>query len=208
MAYFDSLKKEELLKALKAMEDEEFINPSLSDVFKAFELTPYESLKVVLIGQDPYPKKEDAMGLAFSVPKSRPIPGSLRNIFKVLKDDLNIQAPHGDLSGWAKEGVLLLNKALTVKTGKPLSHQVFWVDFFESVIRQISLKKTPLVFVLMGQEAAKIKPLIADHHVVINTVHPSPLSAHRGFLTSALFKKIQDALVNVGQPPIDFSRFD
>jgi len=198
---------ENMTSTLSAIYETEAVNPSFEDVFKAFELTPLNKVKVVIIGQDPYPNPKDAMGLAFSVPKDRPIPASLRNIYKVLKRDLNIDAPHGDLSGWAKEGILLLNKALTVKTGMPISHQSFWQPFFDGVIKELNtLEKC--VFVLMGNEAKKVKPKIKSSHIIIETVHPSPLSAYRGFNESKLFKKIFLALDTLELSPVDFSRFD
>ena len=194
-------------KKLETLYQKEAVNPPFKDVFKAFELTPLNTVKVVIIGQDPYPNPLDVMGLAFSVPKSRPIPASLKNIYSVLKKDLNFDVPHGDLTGWAKEGVLLLNKALTVKTGMPMSHQSFWQPFFDEVIKELNtLEKC--VFVLMGNEAKKVKPMIKSSHIIIETVHPSPLSAYRGFNESKLFKKILLALDTLELSPVDFSRFD
>ena len=198
---------ENMTSTLRAIYETEAVNPSFEDVFKAFELTPLNKVKVVIIGQDPYPNPKDAMGLAFSVPKDRPIPASLRNIYKVLKRDLNIDAPHGDLSGWAKEGILLLNKALTVRAHQPLSHQSVWDPFFKAVITHLNALE-PCVFVLMGNEAKKIKPVIDKSHIMIESVHPSPLSAHRGFFDSALFLKILEALKKQNKTAVDFSRFD
>ena len=205
--YYSSETYQAMINKLKAIYQDEAVNPPFNDVFKAFELTPFENVKVVFIGQDPYPNPSDAMGLAFSVPKHRPIPASLKNIYTVLKDDLKISPPHGDLSGWAKEGVLLLNKALTVKAHEPLSHQTLWHGFFEEVIKHLN-QKEKLVVVLMGKEAQKIKPLIKKEHIIIETVHPSPLSAYHGFFESKLFFKIEESLKKLGLSSIDFNRFD
>jgi uracil-DNA glycosylase len=205
--YFKDETYQAMTKTLKDIYQKEAVNPPFKDVFKAFELTPFERVKVVLIGQDPYPNPFDAMGLAFSVPKERPLPASLKNIFKVLKKDLDISPPHGDLSGWAKEGVLLLNKALTVKAHQPLSHVDLWDDFFKEVIDHLN-QKEKLVFVLMGNEAQKIKSWIHPRHKIIMTVHPSPLSAYRGFFDSQLFIKINQALKELALSPVDFECFD
>lgn len=204
--YFTDETHQAMIKKLQDIYQKEAVNPPFKDVFKAFELTPFETVKVVLIGQDPYPNPFDAMGLAFSVPKERPLPASLKNIFKVLKIDLNISPPHGELSGWANEGVLLLNKALTVKAHQPLSHVDLWDDFFKEVIDHLNHKEK-LVFVLMGSQAQKMKSWIHPKHKIIMTVHPSPLSAYRGFFDSQLFLKINQALKEIALSPVDFHRF-
>lgn len=181
--------------------------PPKKDVFKAFELTPKASLKVVMIGQDPYHNKEEAHGLAFSVKKDTKVPPSLKNIFKCLENDVGIIKKSSDLSSWARQGMLLLNKALTVKPGLPGSHLTVWEPFFNELMQELSHCDF-LVWVLMGSQAKKIKSMIPSHHRIIETVHPSPLSAYRGFMDSKLFSKIQEALMNHGLNPIDFSLDD
>lgn len=181
--------------------------PAEKDVFKAFELTPKVNLKVVIIGQDPYPDKKNATGLAFSVPKDVSIPASLVNIFACLKEDLGIIPPHGNLEAWARQGVLLVNRTLTVRPHQPASHEEYWVSFMPRLIQELNQGR-PLVFVLMGNAAQSLKFLIDRKHLVIETVHPSPLSAWRGFKQSKLFLKIRSAQQKLGQELIDFAQFD
>lgn len=181
--------------------------PAEKDVFKAFELTPKSVLKVVWIGQDPYPNEKDATGLAFSVPKDASVPASLVNIFACLKEDLGIQAPHGNLDAWARQGLLLVNRSLTVRPKQPGSHEEYWVSFMPRLIQELNQGR-PLVFVLMGKAAQSLKFLIDRKHLIIQTVHPSPLSAWRGFRESKLFLNIRSAQQKLGHPLIDFSQFD
>lgn len=181
--------------------------PAEKDVFKAFELTPKPALKVVWIGQDPYPNEKDATGLAFSVPKDASVPASLVNIFACLKEDLGIQAPHGNLEAWARQGLLLVNRSLTVRPKQPGSHEEYWVSFMPRLIQELNQGR-PLVFVLMGKAAQSLKFLIDRKHLIIQTVHPSPLSAWRGFRESKLFLNIRSAQQKLGHPLIDFSQFD
>lgn len=181
--------------------------PAESDVFKAFELTPKDQLKVVWIGQDPYPNKKNATGLAFSVPIGEPVPASLLNIYLCLQEDLGVKPPHGNLENWARQGVLLVNRSLTVRPKQPGSHEEYWVSFMPRLIQELNQGK-PLVFVLMGKAAQSLRFLIDRKHLVIETVHPSPLSAWRGFKESKLFLKIRSAQQKLGQPLIDFSQFD
>lgn len=193
-------------KILKTLENMAYY-PDNKAVFKAFEMTSKASLKVVMIGQDPYHNKEEAHGLAFSVRKNTKTPPSLRNILKLLENDLGVIKRSPDLSSWARQGILLLNTALTVKPGLPGSHLNVWEPFFNELMIELSHCKF-LVWVLMGSHAKKIKPMIPNHHIIIETVHPSPLSAYRGFMDSKLFSKIQEALMNQGLKTIDFSLDD
>lgn len=168
-----------------------FCFPPKEQLFNAFHLAPYPSVKVVIIGQDPYHGEGEANGLAFSVNSGIRIPPSLRNIFKELKSDLGIARTNTDLSDWAQQGVLLLNTTLTVTKDKPLSHENFgWEKFTDFVIQKIALKETPVVFILWGKYAQKKKLLIPQkHHLIIESAHPSPLGAHRGFWDSKPFSK-------------------
>jgi len=181
--------------------------PAESDVFKAFDLTPKDQLKVVWIGQDPYPNQKDATGLAFSVPIGEPVPASLLNIYLCLQEDLGIKPPHGNLDNWARQGVLLVNRSLTVRPKQPGSHEEYWVSFMPRLIQELN-QGPSLVFVLMGKAAQSLRFLIDRKHLIIETVHPSPLSAWRGFKESKLFLKIRSAQQKLGQPLIDFSQFD
>ncbi|PKL00493.1 MAG: uracil-DNA glycosylase [Tenericutes bacterium HGW-Tenericutes-1] len=181
--------------------------PVIGDVFNAFRLTPFHQVKVVIVGQDPYHNEYEAMGLCFSVPQSVAIPPSLINIFTELKNDLGHEIPkNGDLTKWAKEGVLLLNTIMTVRKNQPLSHKDFgWLTFTDEVIRLLDRKKEPLVFVLWGSHARSKKSLLKNpNHLVIENVHPSPLSSYRGFFGSKPFSKINQYLIKNHLKPIDF----
>ncbi len=181
--------------------------PPIHDVFNALRLTSYAHTKVLLLGQDPYHNPGQAMGLAFSVNKGVPLPPSLENIFKELRSDIGCQAPQsGDLTPWAKQGVLLLNAILSVRSYRALSHQQYgWAVFTDHIISLLNEKKTPVVFVLWGSFARSKKVLITNpiHHIIEN-VHPSPLSASRGFFGARPFSKINQFLTETGQKPIDF----
>ena len=166
--------------------------PRKEDIYKAFELTPLEKVKVVIFGQDPYPTPGVAMGLAFSVSKGTKIPKSLINIFKELEDDINEPLPSsGDLTKWAENGVLLLNRILTVEQSKPLAHKnQGWEKFTERVIKEINNQNRPVVYILLGNEAIKIKKMLNNpQHSIIEAPHPSPLSAYHGFFGSKIFSK-------------------
>lgn len=170
----------------------EVVYPKKEDWFKALELTEYNDVKVVLIGQDPYFNPNQAMGLSFSVNKGIKIPPSLVNIYKEIESEYGQSMPnHGDLTGWAKQGVLLLNSVLTVSAGRPLSHQDFgWQKFTDEVIKMLQ-KKDFVVYMLLGGHAKKYKKLITNkNHVILETSHPSPLSSYRGFLGSNIFKEV------------------
>ncbi len=181
--------------------------PQIHDVFHAFRLTAYKDTKVLILGQDPYHNPGQAMGLAFSVPKGIPKPPSLLNIFTELEDDLGIKAPEsGDLTKWCESGVLLLNAILSVRKNQPLSHKEFgWMRFTDHVISLLNQKPEPMVFVLWGSFARSKKVLITDpKHLIIENVHPSPLSAYRGFFKAKPFSKINKFLTSNGLEPVDF----
>ncbi len=173
------------------------IYPPAPDVFKAFSLTPFSRVKVVILGQDPYHGPKQAMGLSFSVNKGVPFPPSLRNIFKELKSDLGLEPPEsGDLSPWAREGVLLLNSTLTVEEGLAGSHASFgWQQFTDRVIQALNHHPQGVVYVLWGAYAKKKIELIdKNKHGIIASAHPSPLSASRGFLGSKPFSQANEWL--------------
>lgn len=185
--------------------------PPEKDIFKAFEVCSFSETKVVILGQDPYHGKGQAHGLSFSVPEGIKIPPSLRNIFKELASDLTISIPaKGDLTAWAKQGVLLLNATLTVRKSTPASHQKQgWEEFTDSVIKTISDKKNSVVFVLWGKFAEQKANLIDEtKHCILTSSHPSPFSAHRGFLGSKPFSKTNDYLAKNGLETIDWELKD
>ena len=182
--------------------------PAHPDVFRAFHLTSFATLKVVILGQDPYHGVGQANGWCFSVSPGVSFPPSLQNIFKELEDDLGISKPQsGDLAAWAEQGILLLNTTLTVRQGAPASHQgKGWETFTDEVIRCISQKKEKIVFVLWGASARRKKSLIdVTKHTCIESVHPSPLSAYRGFFGSKPFSRINQLLRQQGITEIDWS---
>ena len=182
------------------------IFPKGSNIFKAFEVTPLPKVKVVIIGQDPYHGLGQANGLCFSVNKGIAIPPSLQNIFKELNRDIGLQTPsHGDLMSWARQGVFLLNASLTVRSGEPMSHaQIGWSIFTDQVIKTISDKREKIVFLLWGKFAKEKKNLIdTTKHYVLTAAHPSPLSAHQGFLGCGHFSACNTYLVKNGIDPID-----
>lgn len=181
--------------------------PPLDKLFNAFKLSSYKDTKVLILGQDPYHNPGQAMGLAFSVPRGIAVPPSLVNIYKEYKSDLGFQIPnHGDLTNWAKSGVLLLNAILSVRENQPLSHKTMgWMTFTDNIIKMLNKKDTPVVFVLWGSFARGKKKLITnDIHLVIENVHPSPLSSYRGFFNSKPFSRINSFLESTNQEPIDF----
>jgi len=184
------------------------IHPPAKDVFKAFEFSPLHSLKVVVLGQDPYHGEGQANGLSFSVREGVKHPPSLRNIFKELESDLSLFIPKsGDLQPWAEQGVLLLNSMLTVQATLPGSHQKKgWEEFTDSVIQAISDKKENIVFILWGKYAQSKEELIDESkHCIIKSAHPSPFSAHRGFFGSKPFSKINTFLSKKNLGKINWS---
>lgn len=183
--------------------------PAYHNIFNALNLTPYKDVKVLILGQDPYHQPGQAMGLAFSVPDRIATPPSLRNIYKELTDDLNVMMPQsGNLTSWAKQGVLLMNAIWTVRDSQPLSHkEKGWEVFTDQIIRILSQKKEPMVFVLWGSFARKKKKLITNpNHLIIENVHPSPLSAYRGFFGAKPFSIINQYLLHHDLEQIDFTR--
>lgn len=181
--------------------------PPIHSVFNAFRLSSYKNTKVLILGQDPYHNPEQAMGLAFSVPDGVAIPPSLVNIYTELNNDLGCEIPKsGDLTKWGTSGVLLLNAILSVRKNQPLSHKDFgWTTFTDHIISILNDKETPVVFVLWGSYAKSKKVLITNpRHLIIENVHPSPLSAYRGFFQAKPFTKINQFLLKTKQDPIDF----
>lgn len=184
------------------------VYPPSSLIFNAFNLTPFDKVKVVILGQDPYHNVGQAHGLAFSVPDGIQIPPSLQNIFKELNSDIGMPIPKsGNLENWAREGVLLLNASLTVRANMAASHaRIGWQQFTDAAIRALSEKKEHLVFILWGNYAIAKESLI-DHskHLVLKTVHPSPLSASRGFFGCHHFSQTNQYLINNGIQPINWA---
>lgn len=184
------------------------IYPPGSLIFNAFNTTPFDKVKVVILGQDPYHGPNQAHGLCFSVQNGVPPPPSLVNIFKELKDDIGMSIPnHGNLTKWAGQGVFLLNASLTVRAGEPMSHsKIGWATFTDSVIQIISAKKQHVVFLLWGKFAQDKRVLIDEtKHLVLRAAHPSPLSAHNGFFGCKHFSKANEYLMNKGISPVDWA---
>lgn len=185
------------------------VYPARENLFAAFHSTPPDQVRVVILGQDPYHEPNQAHGLSFSVEKGVKIPKSLGNIYKELESDLGITPPaHGCLRAWAEKGVLLLNSVLTVEAHKAGSHRSFgWERFTDDVIRATNSLPQPIVFVLWGAYAQKKAGLIRREHprLILESPHPSPLSAYRGFFGSRPFSKINDFLTEQGETPIDFA---
>lgn len=183
------------------------IFPTMENIWTAFQWTDYEDVKVVILGQDPYHGEGQAHGLSFSVQPQVKIPPSLRNIYKELEDDLGISpVNHGYLKSWAEQGVFLLNAVLTVRSGEANSHRgKGWEELTDFAIASLNEREEPIVFILWGASARKKQALIdTDKHYVITSAHPSPLSAHRGFLGSKPFSKTNELLEAFGQEPIDW----
>ena len=184
------------------------IFPKGSEYFRALDLTPLDKVRVVILGQDPYHGEGQAHGLSFSVKPGVKIPPSLVNIYKELRDDLGIPpAHHGFLEHWAKQGVLLLNAVLTVEMGQAAAHQgKGWELFTDAVIRAVNDQPHPVVFILWGSYAQKKAAFVdTSRHLVIKSVHPSPLSAHNGFFGTKPFSKANQFLESKGYPPIDWA---
>jgi uracil-DNA glycosylase len=205
---FDKPYWRELQQFVTAERQRHTVYPSHSDVFAALHLTPYADTRVLILGQDPYHGPGQAQGLCFSVPNGIAIPPSLANIHRELADDLGGAVPrHGNLEPWARQGVLLLNATLTVRAGQAGSHQgKGWETFTDEVIAAVNAKPEHVVFVLWGSYARKKRALIdATRHTIIESPHPSPLSAHNGFFGSHPFSRANAALVAHGQRPIDWT---
>jgi len=183
------------------------VYPPGSKIFAAFDFTPFTSVKVVLLGQDPYHGQGQAQGLCFSVPRGIPKPPSLVNIFKELHDDLGLAIPpHGNLEAWARQGVLLLNATLTVRANQAGSHQhKGWEQFTDAAIRALAEQRENLVFMLWGNYAQAKAALVDGHkHCILKAPHPSPFSANQGFFGCRHFSRANDFLVRAGKEPVDW----
>lgn len=205
---FSSPSYTSLREFLKSEYSARVIYPSMYDIFNSMKQTPFEKIKVVIIGQDPYHEKGQAMGLSFSVPKDQKIPPSLLNIYKEIQTEFNCKMPqHGDLTGWAQQGVLLLNAVLTVREHQANSHKnKGWEDFTDGVIAKISKLKSNVVFMLWGGNARSKKSLIdSSKHLILESVHPSPLSAYNGFFGCNHFIKANQYLTANNLSPIQWS---
>ena len=188
---------------------EQIIYPQMQDLWTAFKWTPFQDVKVVILGQDPYHGPGQAHGLSFSVQPGVKIPPSLRNMFKELAVDIGCAIPEqGTLTGWAQQGVLMLNTVLTVRQGQAHSHRKQgWETFTDEVIQQLSARDKPIVFILWGRPAQEKKKLIdLSRHAVVESVHPSPLSASRGFIGSRPYSATNQILKAWGERPIEWSR--
>ncbi len=210
---FSSISNKEYAKSLHSFLDEEYaqntVYPPRDMVFQAFKLTKPSDLKVVIIGQDPYHNPGEAMGLSFSVPRGIPLPPSLVNIYREIEKDIGIEMnfKNGDLTPWAKQGVLLLNAYLTVRANKPLSHKCKEYDeFIADTMAYLDSLKQPMVFMLWGGFAKKYKSMIhRENHLILESVHPSPLSANRGgWFNMHLFSKCNKYLEKMGVESIDW----
>ncbi len=199
--YFSALKE-----TLKKEKSEFTIYPKEKDIFNAFNLTPFNQVKVVIIGQDPYHGPNQAHGLSFSVPDGVKLPPSLRNIYKELSSDLNIHNTTGNLTSWAQQGVLLLNASLTVRENQAGSHaKIGWHFFTDAAIEALSKQRKNLVFILWGNFAKQKEQLIdPEKHLVLKAAHPSPLSAHNGFWNCQHFSKTNHYLEKHSQSPINW----
>lgn len=204
---FESENYLKIREFLKKEYSEHIVYPDMFDIFNCFKFTPFDNVKAVLLGQDPYHNVNQAHGLCFSVREGVEPPPSLVNIFKELKDDLGCTIPaSGDLTKWAKEGVLLLNTVLTVRAHRANSHRdCGWTWFTDSVIKLLSDQKEHLVFILWGANARSKKPLIdRKKHLILECAHPSPLSAFNGFFGCRHFSKANEYLKEHGIQPIDW----
>lgn len=201
----DEYKKiREFLKTEYSFHD---VYPPMDQIFNAFKLTPYGSVKCVILGQDPYHEPGEAHGLCFSVTQGTKMPPSLQNIYKELKSDLNIDnGLKTDLTPWAKQGVFLLNTTLTVRRGQANSHQTCgWTYFTDEVIKLLNARSTPIVFILWGRNARNKKAFIdTKKHLVLESAHPSPLSAYNGFFGCKHFSKTNDFLIKNGFTPVNW----
>lgn len=198
---------QQLREFLKGEYRTQKIHPDMFHIFEALELTPYEQVKVVILGQDPYHGENQAHGLSFSVQPGVKVPPSLQNIYKELAADLGIPpVSHGYLVSWAKQGVLLLNTVLTVREGQAYSHRgKGWEQLTDVIIEKLNERKEPIVFILWGRPAQEKANMIdRSRHIILTAPHPSPLSAHRGFFGSRPFSKTNNALLALGETPIDW----
>ena len=203
---FESNEFKSFYNNIMSLYDKEVVYPLKENLFNALKLTPYKDVKVVIVGQDPYHGEGEAHGLSFSVQEGVKLPPSLKNIFKELEDDLGIKNINGDLTKWAKEGVLLLNSCLTVKKDSPSSHsKLGWDKYTDEIIKQLNSREEPIVFILWGKFAEGKKDLITNKkHLVLVSAHPSPFSARRGFFGSKVFSKTNEFLKKNNIKEIDW----
>lgn len=210
----EEFEKEYYLSLREFLKNEYFtktVYPPMHDIFNALKYTSYENTRVVILGQDPYHGKGQAHGLCFSVKEGTPPPPSLKNIFKELKNELDIpEPPTGELTGWAKQGVLLLNTTLTVREASPQSHKgKGWEILTDKIIELINQKSSPVVFMLWGSNARAKKSIITNpNHLVLECAHPSPLSAYNGFFGCGHFSRANAFLSSAGEPTIDWSKIN
>lgn len=204
---FDSPYFHAIMEKTRQAYSSSVVYPPANLLFSAFDLTPFDKVKVVLLGQDPYHNPGQAMGLSFSVPDGIPLPPSLQNIFKEVSSDLGVPMPmSGNLTSWAKQGVLLLNATLTVEAHRPRSHASFgWQILTDKVIQLLNERREHLVFILWGADARRKAAMIdPSRHLVLQAPHPSPLSAHRGFFGSKPFSQTNFYLIKNGLSPIQW----
>lgn len=203
--YFDAL-----MQRVNREYDSSIVYPPKDKIFAALKTVDYDKIKVVIIGQDPYHGEGQANGMAFSVNKGVALPPSLVNIFKEIKDEYGTEPDGGTLTGWAKQGVLLLNTVLTVRKASPQSHSAYgWQQFTDAVIQACNCRKRPMVFMLWGSNAiAKKKFISSPPHLILESSHPSPLSAYRGFFGCGHFKKANDFLQKNGFDVVDWLKAD
>jgi len=205
---FEKTYFEELIRFVKKEYTTATIYPHGKNIFRAFELCPFESVKVVILGQDPYHGPRQANGLSFSVNDDMALPPSLQNIYKEIEEDLHVKmGQKGNLDNWAKQGILLLNATLTVRANTPGSHQhKGWEEFTDAVIKTVSEKKEHIVFLLWGKYAQeKGKVIDRSKHFVLTAPHPSPFSANSGFFGCKHFSKTNQYLESIGEKPINWS---
>jgi uracil-DNA glycosylase len=206
----DEFKKDYYINLRKKLANEYknyTIYPNMFDIFNAFKYTDYAAVKAVIIGQDPYHGPNQAHGLSFSVKRGVPAPPSLKNIFKELAADVGFQIPpHGELTKWASEGVMLLNAVLTVRAGSPNSHKSLgWETFTDRAIQLLNEREKPAIFLLWGKSAhEKARFITNPRHFILKAAHPSPLSAHAGFFGCRHFSKTNQILQNFGETPINW----
>ena len=205
---FHSAYYAQLRRVLKQEYAEHEVYPPMEDIFNALRYTAYADVKAVLLGQDPYHGPGQAQGLCFSVRPGVPLPPSLQNIFTELQHDMGLPAPHtGCLIPWAKQGVLMLNTTLTVRRGQPNSHsKIGWTRFTDAIIQKLNAHERPIVFLLWGGNARSKKKFITNpSHLVLETVHPSPLSVYQGFFGCRHFSRCNEFLMAHGIAPIDWT---
>jgi uracil-DNA glycosylase len=203
----EEYKKEYFINLIKFLNEEnktKTIFPHKTNLFRALKLTDYNDVNVVILGQDPYHGEKEANGLCFSVNEQIKSPPSLQNIFKELKDDLNIERTNSDLTDWSKQGILLLNTVLTVEKDKPFSHRnKGWETFTDKIIEKLNEKEDPIVFILWGSAARAKKELITNKkHMIVESAHPSPFSYFKGFQGSKPFSKTNNLLKSVNKREI------